>query len=167
MFYMRDHVSNLSDIACGESMCLEYAGVKGCARPFGRAPVHIMANVPRSEALKVLNQEGLLLVLCSLVDNMPYVLAEAAVRPPHFHSLTYFSSCSASPASLGSQFLIHCSTLGLFLRQSNSIYSCMPGVNKTCHVISGFTPKATFMQKLCSNGSSCCTTGEADTARGF
>ena len=38
-----------------------------------------MANVPRSEALKVLNQEGLLLVLCSLVDNMPYVLAEAAV----------------------------------------------------------------------------------------
>ncbi|CAL8462880.1 g2414 [Coccomyxa elongata] len=45
-----------------------------------KAPVHIMANVPRSEALKVLNQEGLLLVLCSLVDNMPYVLAEAAVK---------------------------------------------------------------------------------------
>ncbi len=47
--------------------------------PFDRAPVHIMANVPRSEALKVLNQEGMLLVMCSLVDNMPYVLAEAAV----------------------------------------------------------------------------------------
>lgn len=53
----------------------------------GRAPVHIMANIPRSEALKVLNQEGLLLVLCSLVDNMPYVLAEAAVRPFPFHTL--------------------------------------------------------------------------------
>lgn len=45
----------------------------------GRAPVHIMANVPRLEALKVISQEGMLLVLCSLVDNMPYVLAEAAV----------------------------------------------------------------------------------------
>lgn len=58
----------------------------------GRAPVHIMANVPRSEALKVLNQEGLLLVLCSLVDNMPYVLAEAAVRLPHFGSISNSSS---------------------------------------------------------------------------
>jgi hypothetical protein len=48
-----------------------------------RVPVHIMANVPRSEALQALNQEGMLLVMCSLVDNMPYVLAEAAVRPRH------------------------------------------------------------------------------------
>lgn len=38
-----------------------------------------MANIPRSEALKVLNQEGMLLIMCSLVDNMPYVLTEAAV----------------------------------------------------------------------------------------
>ena len=45
----------------------------------GRFPVHIQPNVERSEALKVLAEEGTLLVLCSLVDNMPYVLAEAAV----------------------------------------------------------------------------------------
>lgn len=49
-----------------------------------------MANVPRSEALKVLNQDGLLLVLCSLVDNMPYVLAEAAVRPSPFSYLKWY-----------------------------------------------------------------------------
>lgn len=52
--------------------------------------MHIMANVPRSEALKVLNQDGLLLVLCSLVDNMPYVLAEAAVRPSPFRYLKWY-----------------------------------------------------------------------------
>ena len=57
----------------------------------GRAPVHIMANVQRSEALKVLNQEGLLLVLCSLVDNMPYVLAEAAVRSYFLPKSTSFN----------------------------------------------------------------------------
>jgi len=54
----------------------------------GRAPVHIMANVPRLEALKVISQEGMLLVLCSLVDNMPYVLAEAAVSA-HVHILRH------------------------------------------------------------------------------
>ena len=40
----------------------------------------ILPNVERSEALRLLDQEGTLLVLCSLVDNMPYVLAEAAVQ---------------------------------------------------------------------------------------
>ena len=39
----------------------------------------ILPNVERSEALRLLDQEGTLLVMCSLVDNMPYVLAEAAV----------------------------------------------------------------------------------------
>lgn len=38
-----------------------------------------MPNVERKEALGVLAAEGTLLVLCSLVDNMPYVLAEAVV----------------------------------------------------------------------------------------
>ena len=36
-------------------------------------------NVKRDEALEILSQEGVLLVLCSLIDNMPYVVAEAAV----------------------------------------------------------------------------------------
>lgn len=35
----------------------------------------------RDEALEILSQEGVLLVLCSLIDNMPYVVAEAAVSP--------------------------------------------------------------------------------------
>ena len=34
----------------------------------------------RDEALETLSKEGVLLVLCSLIDNMPYVVAEAAVR---------------------------------------------------------------------------------------
>ena len=50
-----------------------------------RVPVKILPNVERSEALRLLDQEGTLLVMCSLVDNMPYVLAEAAVRS---HSMT-------------------------------------------------------------------------------
>ena len=33
----------------------------------------------RDEALEILSKEGVLLVLCSLIDNMPYVVAEAAV----------------------------------------------------------------------------------------
>lgn len=37
-------------------------------------------NVPRDEALDIISQEGMLLVLCSFIDNMPYVVAEAAVR---------------------------------------------------------------------------------------
>ena len=44
-----------------------------------RVPVKILPNVERTEALRLLDQEGTLLVMCSLVDNMPYVLAEAAV----------------------------------------------------------------------------------------
>ena len=35
----------------------------------------------RDEALEILSSEGMLLVLCSLIDNMPYVVAEAAVCP--------------------------------------------------------------------------------------
>ena len=35
----------------------------------------------REEATKVVEAEGVLLVLCSQVDNMPYVVAEAAVSP--------------------------------------------------------------------------------------
>lgn len=42
--------------------------------------VHIRVNAERGEALDILSQPGTLLVLCSLVDNMPYVVAEAAVR---------------------------------------------------------------------------------------
>ena len=42
-------------------------------------PVKILLNVERSEALALLDEEGTLLVMCSLIDNMPYVLAEAAV----------------------------------------------------------------------------------------
>ena len=34
----------------------------------------------RDEALSILSSDGVLLVLCSLIDNMPYVVAEAAVR---------------------------------------------------------------------------------------
>ena len=37
-------------------------------------------NAERGEALDILSQPGTMLVLCSLVDNMPYVVAEAAVR---------------------------------------------------------------------------------------
>ena len=44
-----------------------------------RVPVKILLNVERSEALELLDEEGTLLVMCSLIDNMPYVLAEAAV----------------------------------------------------------------------------------------
>lgn len=41
---------------------------------------HLKIGVPRDEALDILSSEGTLLVLCSLIDNMPYVVAEAAVR---------------------------------------------------------------------------------------
>lgn len=35
----------------------------------------------RADAINMVNVEGVLLVLCSHVDNMPFVIAEAAVRP--------------------------------------------------------------------------------------
>ena len=60
-----------------------------------RVPVKILTNVERGEALKVLDEEGTLLVMCSLVDNMPYVLAEAAVGHPSIHSQSCYSPCSA------------------------------------------------------------------------
>ena len=41
---------------------------------------HLRVGAKRDEALEILSSEGTLLVLCSLVDNMPYVVAEAAVR---------------------------------------------------------------------------------------
>lgn len=40
---------------------------------------HLKIGVKRDEALEILSEEGTLLVLCSLIDNMPYVVAEAAV----------------------------------------------------------------------------------------
>ncbi len=43
---------------------------------------HLRVGAKRDEALEILSSEGTLLVLCSLVDNMPYVVAEAAVRAP-------------------------------------------------------------------------------------
>ena len=63
--------------------------------------MHIQPNVERNEALKVLAEEGTLLVLCSLVDNMPYVLAEAAVsrawpacmRAPHMTGISQKRGC--------------------------------------------------------------------------
>ena len=41
----------------------------------------LKVGVKRDEALEILGSEGTLLVLCSLIDNMPYVVAEAAVSP--------------------------------------------------------------------------------------
>ena len=41
---------------------------------------HLMINIKRDEALEIISAPGMLLVLCSMVDNMPYVVAEAAVR---------------------------------------------------------------------------------------
>ncbi len=38
---------------------------------------HLLMNAPRSEALQVLAQAGMLVVFCSLVENLPYVIAEA------------------------------------------------------------------------------------------
>ena len=50
---------------------------------------HLLINIKRDEALDIISAEGMLLVLCSMVDNMPYVVAEAAVRlpkPPALHA---------------------------------------------------------------------------------
>ena len=56
-------------------------GMRCCLRPGAPWQVHIRVNAERGEALDILSQPGTMLVLCSLVDNMPYVVAEAAVRP--------------------------------------------------------------------------------------
>lgn len=45
-----------------------------------KVKTHLNINVPREEALEIISREGMLLVLCSFIDNMPYVVAEAAVR---------------------------------------------------------------------------------------
>ena len=45
---------------------------------------HLLMNAPRSEALSVLSMEGMLVVFCSLVENMPYVVAEVPL--PLLHS---------------------------------------------------------------------------------
>ena len=42
---------------------------------------HEQVNADRATALSVLSSPGALLVFCSLVENMPYVLAEAVVCP--------------------------------------------------------------------------------------
>lgn len=41
--------------------------------------IALQVGVKRDEALSILSSDGVLLVLCSLIDNMPYVVAEAAV----------------------------------------------------------------------------------------
>ena len=41
--------------------------------------IAVQVGVKRDEALSILSSDGVLLVLCSLIDNMPYVVAEAAV----------------------------------------------------------------------------------------
>ena len=43
-------------------------------------PTHLKINIKREEALNIISMEGMLLVLCSGIDNLPYVVAEAAVR---------------------------------------------------------------------------------------
>ena len=45
-----------------------------------KVKMHLNINVPRDKALEIISREGMLLVLCSYIDNMPYVVAEAAVR---------------------------------------------------------------------------------------
>lgn len=54
---------------------------------------HLKIGVKRDEALEILSSEGTLLVLCSLIDNMPYVVAEAAVSPfiPVLRIFTFLS----------------------------------------------------------------------------
>lgn len=55
-------------------------------------------NAEREEALKILGEQGMLLVQCSLIDNMPYVVAEAAVRalaPQMLLSWTVIPACMA------------------------------------------------------------------------
>ena len=68
-------------------------GVSDAASAVCRVPVKILTNVERGEALKLLDEEGTLLVMCSLVDNMPYVLAEAAVGHPSIHPQSCYSPC--------------------------------------------------------------------------
>ena len=56
---------------------------------------HLKIGVKRDEALDILSSEGTLLVLCSLIDNMPYVVAEAAVSSRHLSCcLITFSRCA-------------------------------------------------------------------------
>ena len=55
----------------GPILAVDPATVFSCGR---------QVNVKRDEALEILSKEGMLLVLCSLIDNMPYAVAEAAVR---------------------------------------------------------------------------------------
>jgi hypothetical protein len=52
-----------------------------------KVKVHLMINIKREEALNIIGMDGILLVLCSYIDNMPYVVAEAAVPPPPLHEL--------------------------------------------------------------------------------
>jgi len=54
---------------------------------------HLLMNAPRSEALSVLAMEGMLVVFCSLVENMPYVVAEVHFMPIKW-SLAHLTFCS-------------------------------------------------------------------------
>ena len=40
---------------------------------------HLKINIKRDEALDIISMPGMLMVLCSGIDNLPYVVAEAAV----------------------------------------------------------------------------------------
>ena len=51
-----------------------------CQYAAGLTHTCAQVGVKRDEALSILSSDGVLLVLCSLIDNMPYVVAEAAVR---------------------------------------------------------------------------------------
>ncbi|KAK9808906.1 hypothetical protein WJX72_006158 [[Myrmecia] bisecta] len=42
-------------------------------------PTHILTDLSRAAALQTIQQEGMLLVMASLIENMPFVVAEAAV----------------------------------------------------------------------------------------
>ena len=55
---------------------------------------HLKIGVKRDEALEILSSEGTLLVLCSLIDNMPYVVAEAAVSSTPSHLLPLVAACA-------------------------------------------------------------------------
>ena len=67
---------------------------------------HLKIGIKREEALDIISMDGILLVLCSYIDNMPYVVAEAAVSsslwaPPDGHA----SQAPAAPALSPEQWL--------------------------------------------------------------
>ena len=79
---------------CQHIVLIRCAMNSAACMPADRKPtLHSQAvmqvGVKREEALSILASEGMLLVLCSLIDNMPYVVAEAAVRSSGWHACMY------------------------------------------------------------------------------